>query len=72
MPWILLFLPFAVAVANQLFVRKTGMAPLLSVASSIATFVMAVMLLGTQGTMSFPTATIGNFSINIGIKLDRL
>ncbi len=72
MPWILLFLPFAVAIANQLYIRKTGMAPLLSVASSIATFVMAVMLLGTQGTMSFPWATIGDFSINIGIKLDRL
>ncbi len=72
MPWILLFLPLAVAAANQLVFRKTGLAPILSVASSIATFAIAVMLLGRSGTMSFPWATIGDFSINIGIKLDPL
>src|SRR6478735_5355224 len=71
--WILLFLPLAVAAANQLFLKKTGLAPLVSVASALATFVLAVMLLGKTETISFPWATIGKIDIiKIGIKLDQL
>jgi NADH-quinone oxidoreductase subunit L len=70
--WILLFLPLAVAAANQLVLKKTGLAPIVSVASALATFVIAVLLLGKNETAHFAWATIGDFSINIGIKLDQL
>ncbi|HEX7260717.1 MAG TPA: NADH-quinone oxidoreductase subunit L [Luteolibacter sp.] len=70
--WILLFLPLAVAAANQLILKKTGLAPLVSVASALTTFVLAVSLLGKNETLSFPWATIGDFPLNIGIKLDQL
>jgi NADH-quinone oxidoreductase subunit L len=72
MPWILLFLPLIVAAVNQLVLKKTGLAPIVSTASAVATFVIALLLLKTTGTVSFPWATIGDFSIDIGIKLDRL
>ncbi|MES2922487.1 MAG: NADH-quinone oxidoreductase subunit L [Verrucomicrobiota bacterium] len=70
--WILLFLPLVVAAANQLVLKKTGLAPIVSVGSALATFVMALMLLGKVETSSFAWATIGDFSVNIGIKLDQL
>jgi NADH-quinone oxidoreductase subunit L len=70
--WILLFLPLAVAAANQLVLKKSGLAPIVSVASALATFVIAVLLLGKNETAHFAWATIGDFSINIGIKLDQL
>jgi len=72
MPWILLFLPLVVAAANQLALKKTGLAPLVSTGSAIATFVIALMLLGKTGTYDFQWATIGDFSVNIGIQLDKL
>ncbi|MES2995373.1 MAG: NADH-quinone oxidoreductase subunit L [Verrucomicrobiota bacterium] len=72
MPWLLLFLPLIVAVANQLVLKKTGLAPFVSTASAIATFVLALLLLDQTSATSFPWATIGNFSLEIGIKLDRL
>jgi NADH-quinone oxidoreductase subunit L len=70
--WILLFLPLAVAAANQLILKKSGLAPIVSVASALATFIIAVLLLGKNETAHFAWATIGDFSINIGIKLDQL
>jgi len=70
--WTLLFLPLAVAAANQLVLKKTGLAPIISTASALATFVIAVLLLGKVETASFAWATVGNFSIDIGIKLDQL
>ena len=70
--WILLFLPLIVAAVNQLVLKKTGLVPIVSTASAVATFVIALLLLKTTGTVSFPWATIGDFSIDIGIKLDRL
>ena len=70
--WILLFLPLAVAAANQLVLKKSGLAPIVSVASALATFVIALLLLGKNETAHFAWATIGDFSINIGIKLDQL
>ena len=72
LPWILLFLPLAIAVINQLVLKKTGLAPVISTASAVATFVMAFMILGQSGTAAFKWATIGDFSIDIGIKLDQL
>ena len=70
--WILLFLPLVVAAANQLVLKKTGLAPIISVASALATFVIAMLLLGINETAHLAWATIGDFSINIGIKLDQL
>ena len=70
--WILLFLPFAVAAANHLVLKKTGLAPIISVASAFVTFAIALLLLGKVETSHFAWATIGDFSINIGIKLDQL
>ena len=70
--WTLLFLPLAVAAVNQLLLKKTGLAPLVSVASALTTFAIAVMLLGKNETSHFAWATLGDFSINIGIKLDQL
>ncbi|MCX6876826.1 MAG: NADH-quinone oxidoreductase subunit L [Verrucomicrobia bacterium] len=70
--WLLLFLPFAVTVVNQLVLNKTGLAPMVSVASALVTFILAVMLLGTQGTAAFPWANVGNFHLDIGIHLDKL
>ena len=70
--WLLLFLPLVVAAANQLVLKKTGLAPIISVASALATFVIAVLLLGSNQSAHFAWATLGDFSINIGIKLDQL
>lgn len=72
MPWILLFLPLAVAAANQLVLKKTGLAPIISSASALATFILAVLLLGKNETSHFAWASLGDFSINLGIKLDQL
>jgi NADH-quinone oxidoreductase subunit L len=72
MPWILLFLPLAVAAANQLVLKKTGLAPLVSTGSSVATFIIALLLLGKTGTYDFQWATVGDFSVNIGVQLDKL
>ncbi len=46
MPWILLFLPLIVAAVNQLVLKKTGLVPIVSTASAVATFVIALLLLG--------------------------
>jgi NADH-quinone oxidoreductase subunit L len=72
LPWILLFLPLVVAALNQLLLKKTGLVPVISTASSIATFVIALLLLGQTGGTAFQWASIGNFHIDIGIKLDQL
>ena len=70
--WILLFLPFAVAAACQLVLRKSALVPLVSTASAAVTLVISFLLLGKNETHSFNWATIGDFSIEIGIKLDQL
>jgi NADH-quinone oxidoreductase subunit L len=72
MPWLLLILPLLAAVSNQLFLRKLGIAHWVSTASAAATFVIAFLLLGKTGDMSFPWATVGTFHIDIGITLDKL
>ena len=72
MPWLLLILPLLAAASNQLFLRKLGIAHWVSTASAAATFVIALMLLGKEETLSFAWATVGDFNINIGILLDKL
>lgn len=72
MPWFLLFLPLVIAALNQLVLKKTGLVPLVSTASAVATFVISLFLLSKTGTWNFPWASIGDFHLNIGIQLDRL
>ena len=72
LPWILLFLPLIVAAVNYLILKKSAIVPLLSTVSAIATFGIAISLLKTTGTTAVPWATIGDFSLQIGIKLDQL
>ncbi|MGJ8645027.1 MAG: NADH-quinone oxidoreductase subunit L [Luteolibacter sp.] len=72
MPWLLLILPLLAAVANQLFLRKIGVAHWVSTASAAATFVIALLCLGKTDSMSFQWATVGDFHIDIGITLDKL
>jgi len=72
LPWLLLFLPLAVAVINQLALRRGPLAPWLSTASAIATLLIALRLLGQSGTFNFDWATIGDLHLQIGIKLDQL
>ncbi|MDP4626254.1 MAG: NADH-quinone oxidoreductase subunit L [Akkermansiaceae bacterium] len=72
MPWLLLILPLLAAVANQLFLRKIGVAHWVSTASAAATFVIALLCLGKTDSMSFNWASAGNLNIDIGITLDKL
>lgn len=72
LPWQLLFLPLVVAVINQLALRRGPIAPWLSTASAIATLVISLRLLGQSGTFNIDWATIGDFHLQIGIKLDQL
>ncbi len=72
MPWLLLILPLLAAVSNQLFLRKIGIAHLVSTASAAVTFVIAILCLGKTESHAFQWATIGNFHIDIGITLDKL
>ncbi len=72
MAWLLLILPLVAAVSNQLYLRKLGIAHLVSTASAAATFGLAIMLLGTKDSLSFPWANIGSLQLDIGITLDKL
>ncbi len=72
-PWLLLFLPLAVAAVNQLALKKTGFAPLASVASAAVTFALSLILWGkTAAPEPLHWASIGTFHLDIGIKLDEL
>ncbi|MCP5543985.1 MAG: NADH-quinone oxidoreductase subunit L [Akkermansiaceae bacterium] len=70
--WILLFLPLVVAAVNQLVLRKNPLVPWVSTGSALATLVISFLLLGKEGTTGFNWATIGDFSLQIGITLDSL
>ncbi len=72
MAWLLLILPLVAAVSNQLYLRKLGIAHLVSTASAAATFVIALLLLGKTDSLSIPWATIGSLNLEIGITLDKL
>lgn len=70
--WILLFLPLVAAALNQLVLRRHALVPYVATGSALVTLVISLMLLGKEGSASFPWATIGDFSLSIGIQLDRL
>ena len=72
MAWLLFILPLVAAVSNQLYLRKLGIAHIVSTASAAATFGLAIMQLGTEDSLSFPWANIGSLQLNIGITLDQL
>lgn len=72
MAWLLLLLPLLAAAANQLYLKKLGIAHFVSTASAAITFVLSLLLIGTTGQIGFSWASIGTFEIEIGILLDRL
>lgn len=73
-PWILLLLPLCVAALNYLLLKKQqNIAALLSTISVIATFIVSFILLkSTEVVAPYQWITIGQFSLEIGIKLDKL
>lgn len=72
MLWLLLFLPLFAAIANQLYLRKLGIAHLVSTASAAVTFLIAIYCLGNPGYVSIPWLSIGTFQIEIGLLVDQL
>src|SRR5690606_10211343 len=74
MAWFLLFLPLIAAAANQLYLKRNAfIASWVSVGSVAATFAISLALLGeTASPAPLSWATIGDFSLQIGIKLDQL
>jgi NADH-quinone oxidoreductase subunit L len=74
MAWLLLFLPLIAAAANQLYLKRNAfIASMVSVVSVAVTFGISLLLLGkTESPAPISWATIGDFSLQIGIKLDQL
>jgi NADH-quinone oxidoreductase subunit L len=73
MAWLLLILPLVAAVSNQLYLRKLGIAHLVSTASAAATFVIAILLLkGGNVPQPLQWASVGTLNLEIGITLDKL
>lgn len=72
--WILLFLPLIAAAANHLYLKRNAfIASMVSVVSVAVTFGIALLLVGkTESPAPFAWASIGDFSLQIGIKLDQL
>ncbi|MCW1914160.1 NADH-quinone oxidoreductase subunit L [Luteolibacter sp. GHJ8] len=74
MAWLLLFLPLIAAAANQLYLKRNAfIASMVSVVSVAVTFGISLLLLGkSESPAPISWATIGDFSLQIGIKLDQL
>ncbi len=72
--WYLLLLPLLVAAVNYLlFSKQHSIAALISTASAVVTFVLAVTLLGsTASPDSYTWISAGPWKLDIGIKLDPL
>ncbi len=72
--WLLLLLPLIAAVANQLYLKRNAfIASMVSTGSAIATFALALILLGSDATPPpFHWISIGDFTVDISIKLDQL
>jgi NADH-quinone oxidoreductase subunit L len=72
--WYLLLLPLLIAAVNHLlFSKQHTIASLLSTASAIVTFGIAVSLLGsTASPESYSWIRVGSWSLDIGITLDPL
>ncbi len=74
LPWILLFLPLIAAAANQLYFKRNAfIASMVSVISVAVTFGISLMLLGkTEAPKPIDWLSVGEFSLQIGITLDKL
>ena len=73
LPWFLFILPLASAALIQLGLKRSAAASAyLSTASVIATFAIAVSLLGKTSTDSFNWISAGSFHLDIGYQLDQL
>ncbi|BCX49967.1 NADH-quinone oxidoreductase subunit L [Haloferula helveola] len=73
--WLLLLLPLLAAAANQLYLKRNAfLASMLSTGSVVATFVIALILLGsTDAPAAFKWITLeGVPPIEISLKLDQL
>jgi NADH-quinone oxidoreductase subunit L len=70
--WILFYLPVALAAVNHLLLRRHTSVPWLATAGSAACFVIALLLLSTEGTVGFSWATVGDLDIRLALTLDRV
>ena len=75
LPWLLLLLPLGSAVLIQLWLKKNpALSAYVSVGSVIVTFLITLALLGAGPLKVEPLhwATIGDWSIDIGLQIDSL
>lgn len=73
LPWFLLLIPIASAAIIQLGLKKSAaLSSALSTISVLATFIIAVLLLGKDFSSSFNWIEAGTLRLNIGFKLDQL
>lgn len=72
--WLLLLLPLIAAIANQLYLKRNAfIASMVSTGSAVVTFGIALILLGSDAEPNpFHWITIGDFTVDISIKLDQL
>ncbi len=74
--WILLFLPLLAAAANQLYLKRNAfIASMVSTASVVASFGIALVLLGQQGATVAPLPWLsldGGEGLQLTLELDRL
>ena len=72
--WLLLLLPLIAAVANQLYLKRNAfIASMVSTGSAVVTFITALILLGSDAVPTpFHWISIGDFHVDISIKLDQL
>ena len=77
-PWLILFLPLLSATVIALFtLRSKTVSSLISIGAVVAGFVMSVMFVNANGIhfsgeTSINWLTIGNLSVDFGLKLDAL
>ena len=72
-PWLLFILPFASAAIIHLGLKRNATASaLLSTASVLGTFILALTLLGENSSGSFAWVETKSFQLNIGYQLDQL
>jgi len=73
LPWLLFILPLASAAIIQLGLKRSATASAyFSTASVIATFAIAILLLGSSAKGAFTWISAGSLTIEIGYELDQL
>ncbi len=77
LPWLILFLPLFAAAGITLFtLRWRNLSALLSIGAIVAGFVLTIVFIAKNGWTSVESTTnwlsIGNLSVDFGLKLDRL